>query len=86
MSRPRGTTLAGQLAALGFADTARAQRLVTGDLKLETDGPDAQLLEALAKDIDWQVHLCTHWAAGTPVMSSMRQREAPAPPYVHHRT
>jgi [glutamine synthetase] adenylyltransferase / [glutamine synthetase]-adenylyl-L-tyrosine phosphorylase len=52
VSRPRGTTLAGQLAALGFADTARAQRLVTGDLKLETDGPDAQLLEALAGAAD----------------------------------
>ena len=40
--------MAGQLAAMGFADTARAQRLVTDDLGLETAGSDADLLEALA--------------------------------------
>ena len=32
---PRGTTLAGQLAAMGFGDTSRAQRLITGDLGLD---------------------------------------------------
>ena len=34
VSMPRGT-LAGLLAALGFADTARAQALLTGDLGLD---------------------------------------------------
>ncbi len=48
----RGTTLAGQLAALGFSDTARAQRLVTDDLQLDTAGRDAELLEALAGAAD----------------------------------
>jgi len=52
MSRPRGTTLAGQLAAMGFADTARAQRLLTEDLGLDTGAADAVVLEALAAAAD----------------------------------
>jgi [glutamine synthetase] adenylyltransferase / [glutamine synthetase]-adenylyl-L-tyrosine phosphorylase len=48
----RETTLAGQLAAMGFADTARAERLVTTDLRLDTDGADAALLDALAGAAD----------------------------------
>src|SRR5215469_11132620 len=48
---PRGTTLAGQLAAMGFADTARAQRLITEDLVLDT-AADSGLLPALAAAAD----------------------------------
>src|SRR5215472_13505491 len=49
---PRGTTLAGQLAAMGFADTARAQRLITEDLVLDTAAADSGLLPALAAAAD----------------------------------
>ncbi len=52
MSMLRGTTLAGQLAALGFADTARAQRLLTDDLDLDLAGADAGVVEALAAAAD----------------------------------
>ncbi len=52
MSRLRGTTLAGQLATMGFADTARAQRLLTEDLGLDTAAADADVLEALAAAAD----------------------------------
>jgi glutamate-ammonia-ligase adenylyltransferase len=45
---PRGTTLAGQLAAMGFGDTSRAQRLITEDLGLDTAGADSGVLAALA--------------------------------------
>jgi [glutamine synthetase] adenylyltransferase / [glutamine synthetase]-adenylyl-L-tyrosine phosphorylase len=48
----RGTTLAGQLAAMGFADTARAQRLLTEDLGLDPAGQDAGLLAAIAATAD----------------------------------
>ena len=48
----RGTTLAGQLAAMGFADTARAQRLITEDLVLDTAGADSGVLAALAAAAD----------------------------------
>src|SRR6516164_4256098 len=50
--RLRGATLAGQLAALGFADTARAQRLLTEDLGLDPAAADSGLLEALAAAAD----------------------------------
>jgi [glutamine synthetase] adenylyltransferase / [glutamine synthetase]-adenylyl-L-tyrosine phosphorylase len=52
VSTPRGTTLAGQLAAMGFADTARAQRLLTEDLELDAAGRDADMLAALAAAAD----------------------------------
>ena len=52
MSIARGTTLAGQLAAMGFADTERAQRVVTEDLALDPAGADAGLLTALAAAAD----------------------------------
>jgi glutamate-ammonia-ligase adenylyltransferase len=45
-------TLAGQLAAMGFADTARARRLLTDDLGLDTEGADAPLVEAIAAAAD----------------------------------
>jgi [glutamine synthetase] adenylyltransferase / [glutamine synthetase]-adenylyl-L-tyrosine phosphorylase len=48
----RGTTLAGQLAAMGFADTGRAQRLLTEDLGLDLAGRDAGLLAAVAAAAD----------------------------------
>jgi [glutamine synthetase] adenylyltransferase / [glutamine synthetase]-adenylyl-L-tyrosine phosphorylase len=51
MGRLRGATLAGQLAAMGFGDTARAQRLLTEDLGLDP-AADAGLLEALAVAAD----------------------------------
>jgi [glutamine synthetase] adenylyltransferase / [glutamine synthetase]-adenylyl-L-tyrosine phosphorylase len=51
VSTPRGTTLAGKLAAMGFADTARAQRLITQDLVLDT-AADSGLLPALAAAAD----------------------------------
>jgi [glutamine synthetase] adenylyltransferase / [glutamine synthetase]-adenylyl-L-tyrosine phosphorylase len=52
VSTPRGTTLAGQLAAMGFADTARAQRLLTEDLGLDAAGRDADVLAAFAAAAD----------------------------------
>jgi glutamate-ammonia-ligase adenylyltransferase len=52
MSTVRGTTLAGQLATMGFADTARAQRLLTEDLGLDTAAADIELIEALAAAAD----------------------------------
>jgi glutamate-ammonia-ligase adenylyltransferase len=55
----RRTTPAGRLARLGFADAARAQRLVTGDLALDADGADADLLAALAAAADPDLALVT---------------------------
>jgi glutamate-ammonia-ligase adenylyltransferase len=49
---PRGTTLAGRLAALGFADTALAERLLTEDLRLDVAGADAELVDAIAAAAD----------------------------------
>ena len=49
--RLHGGTLAG-LAAMGFGDTARAQRLLTEDLGLDPAAADAGLLEALAAAAD----------------------------------
>jgi glutamate-ammonia-ligase adenylyltransferase len=48
----RGTTVAGQLAAMGFTDTARAQRLVTEDLGLDLAAADSAVLAALAAAAD----------------------------------
>jgi [glutamine synthetase] adenylyltransferase / [glutamine synthetase]-adenylyl-L-tyrosine phosphorylase len=45
---PRGRTLAGRLAALGFADTADAQRLLADELGLDLLGRDAPIITALA--------------------------------------
>jgi len=45
---PRGVTVAGRLAALGFADTATAQRLLTDELGLDVAGDDAEIVAALA--------------------------------------
>ena len=49
---PRGATLAGRLAALGFADTARAEWLLTGELGLDVSGADAGLVTAIAAAAD----------------------------------
>src|SRR5215468_1832471 len=48
MTMPRGTTLAGRLATLGFADTARAQDLIADVLGLDAFGADAEVVSALA--------------------------------------
>src|SRR5262245_22459289 len=45
---PRGMTLAGRLAALGFADTADTQRLLTEELGFDLLGRDAPIVSALA--------------------------------------
>jgi [glutamine synthetase] adenylyltransferase / [glutamine synthetase]-adenylyl-L-tyrosine phosphorylase len=45
---PRGVTLAGRLAALGFADSADAQRLLADQLGLDLLGSDAPIVSALA--------------------------------------
>jgi glutamate-ammonia-ligase adenylyltransferase len=47
---PRGS-LAGQLAAMGFSDTARAQRLLA-DIPWSGSGPDREVLAALAAAAD----------------------------------
>ncbi len=53
VSVERGTTtLAGQLATMGFADTARAQRVLTEELGLDPAEADAGLLGALAAAAD----------------------------------
>ena len=52
MSIPRGTTLAGRLASLGFADAEWAERLITGSLALDIRGEDGALVEALAAAAD----------------------------------
>jgi glutamate-ammonia-ligase adenylyltransferase len=49
---PRGSTLAGRLAALGFADTTGAQRLLTEELRLDAGGADAALVAAIAAAAD----------------------------------
>jgi [glutamine synthetase] adenylyltransferase / [glutamine synthetase]-adenylyl-L-tyrosine phosphorylase len=49
---PRGVTLAGRLAALGFADTADAQRLLADELGLDLLGRDAPIVSALAAAAD----------------------------------
>src|SRR5258708_653583 len=45
---PRGMTLAGRLAARGFADTADGQRLLADELGLDLLGRDAPIITALA--------------------------------------
>ncbi len=55
----RRTTPAGRLARMGFADAARAQRLVTEDLALDAEGADAELLAALAAAADPDLALVT---------------------------
>ena len=52
MSIPRGTTLAGRLASLGFADADGAERLMAGHLALDVQGADGELVEALAAAAD----------------------------------
>ena len=52
MSIPRGTTLAGRLASLGFADADGAERLMAGRLALDVQGADGDLVGALAAAAD----------------------------------
>jgi glutamate-ammonia-ligase adenylyltransferase len=55
----RRTTPAGRLARLGFADAARAERLLSEDLALDAEGADADLLAALAAAADPDLALVT---------------------------
>jgi len=48
VSVPREVTASGRLAALGFADTASAERLLTGELRLDVLGADETIVTALA--------------------------------------
>jgi glutamate-ammonia-ligase adenylyltransferase len=63
VTSPRGT-LAGHLAAMGFADTARARALLA-DLGLTAAGPGSLLLDALARSADPDLAL-TSLARMTP--------------------
>jgi [glutamine synthetase] adenylyltransferase / [glutamine synthetase]-adenylyl-L-tyrosine phosphorylase len=49
---PRGATLPGRLAALGFGDTVGAARLLTEELGLDVSGQDAPLVAAIAAAAD----------------------------------
>src|SRR5215469_7002507 len=49
---PRRSTLSARLARMGFADPARAERLICGELALDIDGGDAGLFEALGAAAD----------------------------------
>jgi glutamate-ammonia-ligase adenylyltransferase len=64
----RGSTLAGRLARLGFADPARAERLL-GDLSLDPDDDagDADLLAAVANAADPDLALGGLARIGVPV-------------------
>jgi [glutamine synthetase] adenylyltransferase / [glutamine synthetase]-adenylyl-L-tyrosine phosphorylase len=55
----RRTTPAGRLARMGFADAARAERLISEDLALDAEGADADLLAALAAAADPDLALIT---------------------------
>jgi [glutamine synthetase] adenylyltransferase / [glutamine synthetase]-adenylyl-L-tyrosine phosphorylase len=66
----RGTTLAGQLAAMGFADTARAQHLITEDLALDLAAADSDVLGALAGAADPDLALAS--LAGLPHDADLR--------------
>ena len=76
MSTPRGT-LAGQLAAMGFADTARARRLLTDELGLDPDGADAPLVEALAgaADPDLALGALARMGPGDELRAALRADE-----------
>jgi [glutamine synthetase] adenylyltransferase / [glutamine synthetase]-adenylyl-L-tyrosine phosphorylase len=67
-------TLTGQLAAMGFADTERARRLLTEDLGLDPDGADAPLVEALATAADPDLALSTlaRLAPGEELSAALR--------------
>ena len=73
---PRGT-LAGQLAAMGFADTGRARMLLTDELGLDPEGPDAPLVEALAAaaDPDLALAALARMAPGEELRAALRSDE-----------
>ena len=74
MSIPRGTTLTGRLASLGFADPARAERLISDDLALDLEGDDGKLLEALAAAADPDAALAglARLAPGAELLDALR--------------
>jgi [glutamine synthetase] adenylyltransferase / [glutamine synthetase]-adenylyl-L-tyrosine phosphorylase len=74
VSIPRGTTLAGRLASLGFADAGRAQRVITGELALDIRGADGELIEALAAAADPDAALAglARLAPGADLLAALR--------------
>ena len=74
MSIPRGTTLAGRLASLGFADADRAERLISGELALDVEGDDGKLVEALAAAADPDAALAglARLAPGAELLAELR--------------
>jgi len=74
VSIPRGTTLTGRLASLGFADPARAERLISDDLALDLEGDDGKLLEALAAAADPDAALAglARLAPGAELLDALR--------------
>ena len=71
---PRAVTVAGRLAALGFADTAAAQRLLSAELHLDPLGDDAQVVAALAAAPDPDLALAGLARLGRdePLLEAMR--------------
>jgi glutamate-ammonia-ligase adenylyltransferase len=74
VSIPRGTTLAGRLASLGFADADRAQRQVSDDLALDILGQDSDLIKALAAAADPDAALAglARLAPGAGLLAALR--------------
>jgi glutamate-ammonia-ligase adenylyltransferase len=74
VSIPRGTTLAGRLASLGFADADRAERLISGELALDVEGDDGKLVEALAAAADPDAALAglARLAPGAELLAELR--------------
>ena len=70
----RRTTPAGELARLGFADAARAERLLSQDLSLDPEGADADLLASLAASADPDLALITltRMTLGGDLLSALR--------------
>ena len=74
----REMSLAGQLAAMGFADTARAERLLTEDLRLDPAGADAVIVGALAAAADPDLALASlaRLPDGGELRTALREDEA----------
>ncbi len=71
---PRTTTAAGRLARLGFADPDRAQRLITRELALDSDGADADLVSAFGASADPDLALAglARMAPGSDLRAALR--------------
>ena len=77
MSVPRAVSQAGRLAALGFADTAAAERLLTEDLGWDVLGEDAGIVSALgaAPDPDLALAGLARLDPGTGLHAALRADE-----------